>query len=1121
MYRHFFATIIIIFTLCQNIVAEVVQHAQSSVLSQGRWTKIEVTQTGIHLISTEMLKQMGFSNASSVAVFGAGSSQLPFSNSASRTDDLVQIPTLQTSAGLLFYAEAPTKWSYNLNSERFTCSLHQSTESNFYFITDNYSAQNIPTQEAMQVPALGKYSTYTSRAHHENNLVNIGTSGQLMCGESFGAYNQTLTLDLGLPERSSASDDIKLILSFIVCSAVDCSYSIKFNDADIAQGTVVALSTNEIGKQITRTLTFQSNNTTDSKLQITIDLSDTNTAYLDYVTATSSSALSMSNNSQLLFRQEDTYASDYDASTYTISNCPSDVVVWDISNALSPTNIDLSLSGTTATMCTENIFGTEYVAFSPSKSTFLTPEYVGIVENQNLHAQQPVNHIIVTHPDFVQQAERLAELHRQYSGLSVAVVSTEQIYNEFSSGKTDVSAIRDYIKMVYDRDKTQLRTALLFGDGYYDNLHEAESNKIPTYQSKASLNNIQTYVTDDFFAWLDDNEGSNDLAARMDIGIGRFPCHTADQATVLVDKVETYLTNLDADAWKTRIVFIADDENSNEHLINAENLAVQMEILHPEMNYKRIYQEAYKYEASNPIAFYPAARADLLDVFNNGCLIANYTGHGGTDRLTADGLFVQKDIATLTNKKRLMFLATAACNFGPFDRTDTKLSAGEEGLLYENGGFIGCFTTTRTVYSNSNFQINTALYDFLLEKNADGRRYNMGEAVMLAKNKVGGIVNSLKYVLLGDPAITLCTNEQTVVTDSINNEPKLTCDEPIKALALSNVAGSILKGDGTVDESFNGTVNIVLYDKKTTTKTTGVKSSVYTYEEYKNILYSGKTEVTNGHFVAQIRLSKDIDFSMGYGRIFYYAVSSDKKEANGAEDDILVGGIDSNVETDTIGPKIEAWIDFDNFNKGLSTTGSSPMLYATLTDESGINASGIGIGHDITICINNDRSDPISLNDYFSYNSGSSTTGTIQYQFSDLVDGLKEITLKAWDNYNNSSELTVSINSNAQSKIRFSNTKIYPNPFSARDGELWLSFVHNDGGTILNTNVEIFSADGRKCISEKMTIIATAIQTEAIDIVALAPEIVCMPQGLYIVRVTVESSSGRSGSFCKQLLITK
>ncbi len=1119
MCKRLFWILIVIFALCQNIWAEVVTHSQASVLRSGNWHKIEVVQTGVHLLSNDMLRQMGFGNASKVAIFGAGGAQLPFYNAASRPDDLVQIPTLQTSEGLLFYAENTLSWSYNVNNNRFDASQHQSAESNFYYVTDSYSALNITNQELSSATATNQYSTYTTRIHYEHNDVSVSSSGQLMCGEKLLSSNKSLTIDLGLPRRSSASDIIKLNISFVVCSSEACSYSISFNDVVVANGTAAALGSDDIGKQIIQSVSFKSNNVADSKLKLTIDLSAANTAYLDYITATSTSALSITDNNQLLFRQEDSYLSTNEASVYAL-NSPADVVVWDVSDALHPTNIKLSKSGTTSSFTTQNVVGTEYVAFSLANTSFFSPKYIGTVPNQNLHAQQPVNHIIVAHPIFMEQAERLANLHRQHSGLSVAVVSTEQIYNEFSSGKVDVSAIRDYIKMVFDRDRNKLRTVLLFGDGLYDNLHEAVGNKVPTYQSKMSLNNVQTYVTDDFFGWLDDNEGISDLAARMDVGVGRFPCQTAEEATVLVDKVETYLTDLDEGSWKTRIAFFADDENSNEHLINAENLAVKMEAMHPEMNYKRIYLEAYQYTPRGNITFYPSARADVLDQMNNGSLIINYVGHGGNDRLTADGVFKQSDIPTLTNKKRPLFLITAACSFGPFDHTNTSRSAGEEGLLYNNGGFIGCFTTTRTVYSNSNYQINNALYDYLLEKDENGRRYSIGEAVRLAKNKAGGIINTLKYVLLGDPAIVLCTNEQTVVTDSINGEAKLTCDEPLKALALSSIAGSVRKTDGTVDESFNGTVEIVLYDKKVTTKTTGIKSAVYAYDEYKNILYKGKTEVTNGHFTTQLRLSKDINFSLGYGRIFYYAVSDDQKEANGAEDDILIGGVDANAPIDTIGPQIEAWIDFDNFTVGQTSTGSAPVLYATFFDESGINTSGIGIGHDITICINNDRNNPISLNNYFSYNKGSITTGTVQYQLADLADGLNNITLKAWDIYNNSSELSVNVKSNAQSKIRFSDTKIYPSPFSAANGKLWLSFVHNDAGAMLNTTIEIFSIDGHKCISEKMTIIANAIQTEAIDITALAPEIICMPQGLYIVRVVVESSSGRSGSFCKHLLIT-
>jgi len=1119
MFKRLFIIVIILFVCSDFAISEVIEHATSSVLSKGSWVKIQTEQTGVHLLTNESLAQMGFANLEKVSVWGGRGSQLPFSNSDWRTDDLVQLPTMQTSAGILFFAETTPTWSFSQATASFGAVVHQSSYYNYYFLTDSHSVLALSVKDTPQTTD-ANYSTYTSRAHHEVNTHNIGSTGRTMYGEELSAKNNSVVIDLGLPTRTAVTDEVKLIVSFVVSSTVACDYSISFNSDEVATGTVSALETRELGKQITRTLTINSNNLTESKLTLKIGLSSTNKAWLDYATAISTTTLDMNNQSQLMFRQVETYNQEGSAA-YNLKNCRSDIVIWNVTNPLKPQKVNSQQQGSIVSFADENESGSEYVAFSSSSSSLPQPFYVGKVSNQNLHSQQPVDHIIVTHPDFLSQAERLANLHQSNSGISVAVVTTEQIYNEFSSGKTDVSAIRDFLKMVYDRNPQKLRTALLFGDGSYDNLNTSDGNKIPTYQSAASLDNIQSYVTDDFFGWLNDNEGGNDLSARLDIGIGRFPCKNTDEADVLVDKVETYLTNLESNNWKARIAFVADDDNSNEHLINAENLAQKMENMHPEMNYKRIYLEAYQYDGSSSSTTYPGARTDFADAINNGSLIINYVGHGNSGGLTADGLFRQSDITSWTNKKRLTFFITAACNFAPFDKTDASNSAGEEALMYDNGGFIALFSSTRTVYSNSNYQINNALYDYLLEKNSDGRQYNLGEAIMQAKNKVGGMINSLKYVLLGDPAITIWKNAETVTTDSINGEPLLTCDEPIKALALSRISGSVRKPNGAVDETFNGTVSILFYDKKSTTKTYGTKSDVYSYEEYKNLLYKGTAKVSNGRFTTEFRLSKDIDFSLGYGRIAYYAISTDSIEANGADHDILVGGVDDNIVIDTIGPDITAWIDFDSFKLNQSSTGSAPILYATISDISGINTTGIGIGHDISVCINNDRNNPIILNDYFSYNSGSSTTGTLRYQFSALTDGLKSLTLKAWDTYNNSSETNVNINSRATSAIRFGSTQLYPNPFRATKNELWLSFSHNDGGTILNITVELFSADGRNLISEKMTIIATEIQIEAIDLISSAPEITCLPHGLYVVKVSVNSSSGRSGSFCKRLLITK
>lgn len=1090
----------------------------ASVLSSGKWVKIAVNTSGMKMLSRETLSKIGFSDISKVSVYGNGGAQLPYANNKARHDDLKKIPVKRTSNAIIFYAEGPTTWSYT--GSKYTATKHAYSDNSYYFITDSQTPteiQTAPSDGKEVINTIKKYQYYT---HHEENSINLQHSGREWYGEEIKASKPSLTLDLELPARSDEKDNIKVTIKIAGKSTNQIPYSISFNGEKATSGTISACGSSDYARTITRDITITSTNLTESMLTIDLTMASGDQAWLDYVTASCETALSMGSKTQVAFRNTETFQQNSNTATrYIISDATKEIEVWDITDCTSPRKISTTTEGSELRFDASNGKESNYIAFDPN-SSFEEPAIAGSINNQNLHGQKGVEYIIITHRDFVAEANRLAEAHREHSGISVAVAVCDKIYNEFSSGKNDVTAIRDYIKMVYDRGQKgegdKLRNVLLFGQGSYDNMTEATNNRILTYQSSNSLSTTQTYVTDDFFGWLDDNEGANDIEARMDIGVGRFPCETPAEAKALVDKSITYLTNAEAGSWKTRMAFVADDGDDNEHLINAAKLADKAESMHGEASIKRIFLEKYAAQQTTTGVIYNEAHKDFMEAVNDGSLIINYVGHAAAYALTGDGLFEQKNIKQWTNKNRLPFFITAACDFGPFDLHEH--SAGEESLIYENGGFIGVFTTTRIVYSSSNYKINDALYDYLLENDENGRPYSTGEAVGKAKAATGGLVNSLKYVLLGDPAIVLKRNDLTIVTDSVNGVEKDLCDTPLKAIELSSIAGSVRNADGSIANDFNGKVSIVLYDKKNTTKTTGIKSSVYSYMEYKTPIYSGTADVVNGRFTSNFILSKDIDFEIGYGRSTYYAISEENVEANGYDNEILIGGISEGYREDTEGPDIVAWIDYEK-SKDINQTGSSPVLYARINDISGINTTGLGIGHDLCVYINGDRSNAICLNSNFVYDAGSHTSGTLKYQFSPIEDGQKEITLKAWDNMNNSSIVSLKIDVRAKSDISFGKTELYPSPLMSGQNEVKIRFSHNDSGNTFDIQSEVFSLNGQKMCHSNFKLVATSNQTEEISLTSHMPEINALSKGLYIVKIKIKSSSGREGEFTKRLAI--
>lgn len=1094
-------------------------------LAEGKWVKIRVKNNGIKQLSRATLASWGFNNIDKIAVYGNGGAELPLRNSDFRHADLVRLPVVRTGSSVLFYADGVENWQYANGS--YSCRIHQYDDYSYYFITES----DAPSADAEIIDDSGlavvdATSVYDSRAHHEQYKVNVVRSGKQWFGETLTAASRSTSIALDLPQRTSESDTIILKARLGASSTSVPSYSISFNGTTIKEGTTGTTSSSSTSgeqvKVVDLTVPFAAASPTRSNVSVAFRSDASNAKlYIGHVTLLSRSTLDMSGKSMLQFRYAKNVGAD-GTTQYNVSGCSANVICWDVTDCTSPKALKTSFANGTMSIVRSNDALHELVVFDPSGS-FEEPQFVEAVANQNLRAMASVNYIIICPPVFRQQAERLAALHRQHSNISVEVASTDQIYNEFASGKREPAAIRDFIKHLYDQEPVgsdnALRYALLFGDGSFDNRTTGlsnQGNQIPTYQSDASTHVNTTYVTDDFYAWLDPKEaGSYDTYNNVDIGIGRFPVQTVAQAEAAVNKSERYLTQMKFGPWRKHIVLVSDDGDKNEHASYADSHAKAIESDYNVMDVTKIYLESYTSQNTAAGVQYPQAHIDLINSINEGCVLANYVGHGSPRMLSDHALFQTPDIKSLNNVDMLPFFITATCDFAPFDHPEP--SCGEESFLYEHGGFIGLLTTTRLVYGDSNYRINREFLKYAFARNAEGRRYTMGEAAMMAKRNTSNLSNSLKYWLVGDPAITLAaTFDYVVTTDQINGVPAAASGS-LTALATSTIEGSVRDAMDNVAEQFNGQVYVTLYDKKVTRQTSGaISGASLAFDEYRNVLYSGIANVRNGRFAVSFTLSKDINYEVGQGRISYYAVASDNTEAAGADNTIKIGGSPSTAQTDTVGPQITAWVDFEQFVNG-GTTGATPIIYANMTDASGINHSGSGVGHDITIVVDGNRAQAINANRSFSYNENSYTDGRLKHQLYNLADGKHTITIKAWDNANNSSDTTLTINVNAGSRIAFGNVALYPQPFTPQSGSLKLTLAHNEGGKILKLKINLYSINGRIIDSKTITTIASDIIE-----VNLTDEMPCvgtLSSGIYIIKAELTSDNGRHGTISRKLSI--
>ncbi|WP_010664515.1 type IX secretion system sortase PorU [Marinilabilia salmonicolor] len=1055
------------------------RYASNSVLSSGKWVKTGSSRRGIHKISYETLQQWGFTNPSKVQVFGNGGAMVPINNSEERPDDLPPIGTLHTGNALFFYSPGTWNWIYDPGSEMFNFRNHQFSPMAFFFLSE--VSGTVRTPEQQQSPAGTTTATtqsYDALYFHALENENILNSGNQWLGEKF---NSTIAMsrnfEVEIPNLITGEE---ALFHTQVAGRSNSSQAFDIQIGESAEQTVY-INTVSLSDYLGYYLRLATGNHTflpeSSKFNINYTYSNASTTsigWLDYFIINGRGHLSMENGS-FDFRDQSVVIPG-GIVNYEIAQASGSDLVWNISNPLVPLQMETEIENGTLHFTARADEIKEYVAFNPSQN-FPQPEFIGNVENQNLHATTPAEMVIVAPPEFMGQAGRLANLHKQHSELTVTIANRDQIYNEFSWGHPDPGAIRAFLKMLYDRagDNVAIspKLLLLFGDGTYDNRHlnNTPAAPLPTYQSDNSIYQTSTFVTDDFFGFLDDDEGDDLRNDRLDIGIGRFPVTSIEQAVTAVDKSEAYLQNQDNGKWKTKLTFVGDDGDYNIHVRDADRLTQKISANHKQFDLNKIYFDAFPMTTGAVGKEFPEAKTRTMQAITEGTLIFNYTGHGSENNLAHEKLITRTDIKNWNNKSRLPLFITATCEFSRFDNHN-HTSAGEEVFLHPNGGGIALLSTTRIVYSSLNFTLNNAFYNHAFEKDENGLPLRFGEMMRRTKLESGANTNKLNFTLLGDPALRLIYPANEVATASLNNIEVFDQPDTLRALTKNRITGIIKNTDGEHINNFSGNVSVTVYDKAVNTRTLGNGGNEpFEFKEFSNILFKGEATVTNGNFSLEFVIPKDIRYNFDNGRISYYAISDDGTEAAGAFSDVVIGGISENPDADNQGPQVNLYLNHPGFASG-QTTGSRPILYAEIFDESGINTSGIGIGHNITLIIDEDTNNPLVLNDAFTADTDQYQKGTLQFQLPLLENGTHNLTLKVWDNYNNSSTATLSFNVNPSHGMNIRNFSVWPNPV-APGQEVYLNMQTDVPNALLKATIQFIDSGGKVTGTVEDEIIST------------------------------------------------
>lgn len=1101
------------------------KYANSSVLASGNWLKVSVTETGIHKIPYSAISGWGFSDPSKVRIFGYGGEMLPKSNSEPRPDDLPEVAIWHYNNAIYFYAQGPVIWKWDDTKEMFLHQIHDYSDVAYYFLTDLSGSAKSIAEQTFENGTVNYTSThFDDYKYHEQELNNLLKSGRRWYGEKFSSNDMlSREFNFSFPLRD-VTIPVK-ISSRVVCRD-NRSSSFKYIINDKASAcmnlttSAIAFSDNT-GYYATESDGFCSFSDETANIKVSLSLLNTSgtvSGWLDYITLNARSNLKLTDN-QLIFRDKSSQA-DGNITLFSIDNASDETVVWDITNRNSAEKIPSSLNSNTLEFKVSTSQLKEFAAFNPS-GQFPVPEKIETVTNQNLHASQQVDYIIVTPKEFLSQANLLAALHIEKSGLSTLVVTPETIYNEFSWGHKDPTAIRSFLKMLYDRagdnESETPKYLLLFGDGSYDNRTDDENAKshIITYQSENSIHRTNTYITDDYFGFLDDAEGSDDQDDRPDIGIGRIPVNSATEAQNAYKKSKFYIEQQATGEWRKLVTFVGDDEDSNIHMRDANLLAEKVENNNSQFDVRRIFLDNYTQTTTTSGEEYPDAEEYINRTISEGTLIFNYVGHGNAALLAAEEVINITSIRAWNNISKLPVFVTATCEFSRFD-DPSEVSAGEELFLSTNGGAIALLSTSRIVFSSLNYQLNNAFFDYVFTHDSNGEKPSLGDIILKTKTASGNSINKLNFSLLGDPALKLIYPENKINITKINNKDINEECDTLKALSKIVLEAEIVDKGNNILESFNGTAAITVYDKPVETETLGNDGSTpFEFSEYSRTLFNGEATVTNGRFTSEFIIPFDIPYNYAPGRISLYAYSSVSDEAFGANNDIIVGGLSLASLDDPESPNITLYLDNESFNPG-DKTGTTPVLYAVISDNSGINTSGYGIGHDITLIIDEDTDNPVILNDYYQAKSDTYKDGVLIYQLSELTEGAHTISLKVWDTYNNSAIAETWFTVGDTRELKIFDFKCYPNPLPA-NGTLWYSFKMDDPNSTISITIETINLGGNFLGRNKVQI--TSSNNDIAPIALYLSNIGINKPGIYFIRFQISTSSGRRTQVVQKIMV--
>ncbi len=1049
-----------------------------SVLREGTWLKIPINSKGIYKITPAFLRSFGINtnsfNPKNLHIYGNGGGMLPQNNSTARAVDLVENAifvqgendnSFDENDFILFYAQDANAWNYQDVSQTFVHQKNLYDDTNYYFLTFN-TTQGLRIAPQNNIGIGTSVTFFDDYFFYENDLENTLRSGREWYGEGFGGNYNRSEMDFNFNLAGLIpNSNFKFTGAGMGKDVNTTSYQWFINNQLIGTQSVPAQPLGAWalrGIEVNNTF-LQNTNLFGNAENITVKFrflqnAVTGLANLNYFRMQYQRKLQLYG-SQTNFRSMASWNNLN--SNFIVENINSETLIWDISNVLQPKN-QTFVTNTNIANFSVNTFNQlkEFIAFNPSQIS--TPTTAFSVTNQNLSGQNVPNLLIITHESLLGEANRLADFRRTNDNLSVLIVTPSQIFNEFSSGRQDVSAMRDFCRQLYQKNPLTFKYLLLFGAASYDYKGRlpdiGNMNLVPIYEAYESLNPIFSFSSDDYFGILGDNTGAWEETpagdANMNIGVGRIPARTPKEAKIVVDKLIKYVNNTqNLGNWRQQITFLADDGDANTHQNDAEQLTQIIELNYPQYKANKLYLDSFDQISSPNGETCPQIVTALQNALEDGSLIVNYSGHGGAVGWAEESVLRTEQMDDFRNRNNLPLFLTATCEFGRYDNPYT-FSGAEHLLFNEVGGGIGLLTTTRPVFSSTNFILNRAFYNSVFEP-INNEMPRLGDVMRKTKN--GSLVGAINrnFSLLGDPSMRLAYPNRNITITKVNDKMTLPFDT-MRAVRKMKLEGNIVLANGNTDNSFNGVLEIEVFDKPNFKQTKGTAgTSPMNYQVRNSVLFRGTSQVVNGNFIVEFIVPKDINYAFDKGRIVMYAKDiTQMTDAGNGETRLLVGGSMPNANADITPPNVSLFLNNEGFKNGQEVNPDA-LLLANIFDENGINIAINGVGHQLKAVLDNSIS--FSLNDYYKANQGDYKNGKIQYPLKNMPSGRHNLVLQVWDTYNNPSAASIDFVVAPSPAVAIQELFNYPNPVFDYTK---FSFSHNKIGKDLQYEITIFDIKG-------------------------------------------------------------